>query len=83
MPVYPTVVGGGSVTTGARPMTSSDCGNGGWRNYEALQFKSQKGCEAWVKLHPAVGSAAPTTTRSVRRARYPATPAPTAPPSHP
>jgi hypothetical protein len=82
MPIYPTVVGGNTATTPARPVTASDCGNGGWRNYDALQFKSQKGCEAWVKHHPTVGSAAPTMPRRARRSRYPTPPSSTTP-SHP
>jgi len=63
MPIYPTPAAAGeaqTVSPARRPMTASDCANGGWRGYAALQFQSQKTCETWLKQHAARASKAPT-----------------------
>ena len=46
--------------TASRPMTGSDCANGGWQTYGALGFKTEAACQAWVKKHPA-GASPPRT----------------------
>ena len=39
-----------------RPLAAADCAQNGWQSYAGFGFTSQKGCEAWVKRHPAASS---------------------------
>lgn len=70
MPSYqttPTAVAVGStgpMITAApkRPLAAADCAQNGWQIYGGLGFTSQKGCETWVKRHPAAASSRATGT---------------------
>jgi hypothetical protein len=46
-----------------RPLAAADCAQNGWQTYAGLGFTSQKGCETWVKRHPAAASSRATGNR--------------------
>jgi hypothetical protein len=51
-----------------RPLAAADCAQNGWQSYAGLGFTDQKGCEAWVKRHPAGSSRAAAGAKKMRTA---------------
>jgi len=49
-----------------RPLAAADCAQNGWQSYAGLGFTSQRGCEEWVKRHPARSSRAAAGTKKIR-----------------
>jgi hypothetical protein len=42
---------GTETPTASHPTSAADCGNEGWRSYTKPKFRSQKGCENYVRHH--------------------------------
>jgi hypothetical protein len=70
--VSPVPVSTPAVSAASGPMTLSDCASDHWRTYPARTFKSQSGCEAWVKRHGAGATAGTRRATTPRPRRTPA-----------